>query len=313
LKYNTIFFGTPEFSIPTLKMIYENPAINLCLIVSMPDRPAGRGQQLKSPPAIEYAKSQNISFLQTENINKDENLLAFLHKTQIDIFIVLAFAQFFGEKLLSVPAKGCFNIHTSLLPKYRGAAPIHYAILNNDKTTGASIQKMVKKMDAGDIAHENEIEILPRETTVGLSEKLSSLAATTLNQFIDKLIHDKIVYKNQNETNVSFAPSIPKEDGRIFFSNYSAFELDCRIRAFESHPGCFCFLNGLRLKIYKLQISEICLTPGELKIIQGQMYVGTKDFAVHLTEVQLEGKKRCNDIELINGLSNTTKTFTITS
>lgn len=287
MKYNIIFFGTPEFSIPTLKTIHENPAINLCLVVSMPDRPAGRGQQLKSPPVIEYAKSHNISFLQTENINKDEALLEFLAKTKIDIFIVLAFAQFFGEKLLSVPAIGCFNIHTSLLPKYRGAAPIHYAILNNDKTTGASIQKMVKKMDAGDIAHDNEIEILPNETTVTLSEKLSTLAATTLNEFLDKLIHEKIVYKIQNEINVSFAPSIPKEDGRIIFSNYNAFELGCRIRAFESHPGCFCFLNGLRLKIYKLQISEFRHSPGELKIIYGQIYVGTKDFAVHLTEVQI--------------------------
>jgi methionyl-tRNA formyltransferase len=293
--------------------LHENPAINLCLIVSMPDRPAGRGQQLKSPPVIDYAKTHNIPFIQTENINKDEALKNFLDKESVDLFIVLAFAQFFGEKLLSVPKLGCFNIHTSLLPKYRGAAPIHYAILNNDSTTGASIQKMVKKMDAGDIAHDNEIAILPNETTVSLSVKLSPLAATTLNQFIDKLMQNKINYKTQNEANVSFAPSIPKEDGKIDFTKYSAKELDCRIRAFESHPGCFCFLNGLRLKVFKVQITEFRLTPAEIKITNGQLIIGTTDFAVHLTEVQLEGKKRCSDTELINGLSNNTKTFTITS
>jgi len=277
----------------------------------MPDRPAGRGQQLKSPPVIEFAKEKMIPFLQTENINKDETLISFLNKNNCDLFIVLAFAQFFGEKLLKVPKLGCFNIHTSLLPKYRGAAPIHYAVLNNDKTTGASIQKMVKKMDAGDIAHENEIPLEKNETTNSLSAKLSNLAAITLNEFVERLVHNKIVYKVQDESKVTFAPSIPKESGKINFTEHSAHELDCRIRAFESHPGCYCFLNGLRLKIYNLQLTEMSLSPGEVKVQQGQILVGTKDFAVRLNEVQLEGKKRCTDTELINGLSNTTKTFII--
>ncbi|MCE3014018.1 MAG: methionyl-tRNA formyltransferase, partial [Proteobacteria bacterium] len=150
-KLKTLFFGTPDFSVATLELLQHHPLIELLGVVSMPDRPAGRGQELKSPEVINYAKNIKIPFFQTENINKEEALLETWKNEKVDLIIVLAFAQFLGSKVLQLPLLGCFNIHTSLLPKYRGAAPIQYALWNGDTETGVSIQRMVKKMDAGNI------------------------------------------------------------------------------------------------------------------------------------------------------------------
>ena len=149
-KLNVVFFGTPDFSVPTLELLHHHPDINLLAIVTMPDRPAGRGQELKSPPVAEYAKQNKIQLYQVENINKEETILSQLEQKNVDFILVLAFAQFLGSRVLKMPKLGCFNIHTSILPKYRGAAPIQYALLNGDTSTGVSIQKMVKEMDAGD-------------------------------------------------------------------------------------------------------------------------------------------------------------------
>ena len=145
--FKVAFLGTPDFSVPTLDLLANHPHIDLRFVISMPDRPAGRGMELKSPEVIEYAKSKKISFFQTENINKESDFLKKLKSEELDFIVVLAFAQFLGSEMLSIAKLGCFNIHTSILPKYRGAAPIQYALLNGDKETGVSIQKMVKKME----------------------------------------------------------------------------------------------------------------------------------------------------------------------
>jgi methionyl-tRNA formyltransferase len=163
-KLRTIFLGTPDFSIPVLEMLTNHHNIELVQVITMPDRPAGRGQEMQSPPVAMFAKEKKIPLLQTENINKEEAFFENFNSTNTDLIIVLAFAQFLGTKILALPKLGCFNIHTSLLPKYRGAAPIQYALWNGDKSTGVSIQKMVKKMDAGDLAHSHPLPILENET-----------------------------------------------------------------------------------------------------------------------------------------------------
>lgn len=144
-KLKTIFFGTPDFSIPALETLFSHPNVEITKVISMPDRPSGRGKLLHSPPIIDYCKNNKIPFLQTENINQETDFIEQIKKDKVDLFIVLAFAQFLKNELLDIPLFGAFNIHTSLLPKYRGAAPIQYALLNHDKKTGVSIQKMVKK------------------------------------------------------------------------------------------------------------------------------------------------------------------------
>ena len=151
-KQRVVFCGTPDFSVPTLELLHNHPLIEVAYVVTMPDRPKGRGQQLHSPPVAEFAKQNKIPLFQTANINKENDFLNQLKREKIDFLMVLAFAQFLSDRVLNIPKLGCFNIHTSLLPKYRGAAPIQYALLNGDCVTGVSIQKITSKLDAGDVA-----------------------------------------------------------------------------------------------------------------------------------------------------------------
>lgn len=303
-KLNVVYCGTPDFSVPTLVELHNNPAINLVGVITMPDRPAGRGQELKSPPVAEYAKANNIKLFQVENINREPEVLEELEKLEIDFILVLAFAQFLGSRVLNMPKLGCFNIHTSILPKYRGAAPIQYALLNGDTSTGVSIQKMVKEMDAGDLVHFDELDIDPDENGESLYNRLKNQAAVSTKALIEKVLADKLVYTPQDPAGVSFAPTLKKEDGFLDFKNSDYKKLHNQIRALDPWPGTYCFLNNLRLKVFKIEKLQRTLKPGETSIDHGHLAIGLKDSAVRLVSVQLEGKKVCTDTELLNGLKN---------
>ncbi len=296
-KLRTIFMGTPDFAVPCLELLKNHPDIELVNVVSMPDRPKGRGHKLQSPPVIDFCKNYKIPFLQTENINKEESFL----ETEVDLIIVLAFAQFLGSKVLSLPTKGAFNIHTSILPKYRGAAPIQYALLNNDESTGVSIQKMVKKMDAGDVAHFDELQLNKNETFPQLYTRLKFQAALSLNSFIDKLICSQVSYYTQDESKVTFAPSIKKEQGFLDFKNSTYSQLSAQVRALQPWPGTYCTFNGKRMKVLEVTESNQKLSPLEVSTSRG-LCIGTKEGSLELIEVQLEGKKKCDARDLLNGL-----------
>lgn len=301
-KLNIVFFGTPDFSVPSLEILHNHSLVNLKYVISMPDRKAGRGQQLKSPEVIEFSKNNKIPFFQTENINKEDEFIKKLENEDIDVFIVLAFAQFLGTKLLNLPKLGCFNIHTSLLPKYRGAAPIQYAILNGDTSTGVSIQKMVKKMDAGDLCLSHPVDIHAEETGGQLYSKLKFQAGLSLNTFINNLVANKITYTKQDETKVSFAPTLKKEDGYLDFKSLTRTEIINKVRALFPWPGTYCFLGKKRLKVYKVIAAENKLTPGKVQTSSKEIFVGCLDGAIRLYEVQLEGKKKGFDTDLLNGM-----------
>lgn len=301
-RLSVAFFGTPDFSVPSLDMLNNIESIDLKYVISMPDRKAGRGHQLKSPEVIQYAKNNNISYFQTENINKENEFLEVLNNENIDVFIVLAFAQFLSEPLLKMPNIGCFNIHTSLLPKYRGAAPIQYAILNGDKSTGVSIQKMVKKMDAGDIALSKSVTISENETGGELYTKLKFQAALSLNQFISILQTDSLSFEKQDETAISFAPTLKREDGYLDFSKESSIKIFNKVRALYPWPGTFCMLNNKRLKVISVSYSKESLQPGEVSTSLGEIHIGCTEGSLRLEQIQLEGKKMCTDRELLNGI-----------
>lgn len=294
--------GTPDFSVPSLEALFKNELVDLLYVVSMPDRPSGRGHQLKSPEVIEFAREHKIPYFQTENINKENDFLESLRQANIDCIVVLAFAQFLGDKILKLPKLGCFNIHTSLLPKYRGAAPIQYAILNGDKITGVSIQRMVKKMDAGDICFSSEVQIGDEETGGELYNKLKVKAAEDLNEFVRLLTEDQVECSPQDESHVSFAPTLKKEDGLIDFKRKTVNEIVNQVRALDPWPGTYCMLNEKRLKVYKVQTVSTKLAPNELRSKDKMLEIGCLDGSLRLIEVQLEGKKRCSDSELLNGL-----------
>jgi len=303
-KLNVVFCGTPDFSVPTLELLHQHPHINLVGVVTMPDRPAGRGQELKSPPVAAYAKEHKLPLYQVENINREDAVLTELEKKNVDFFLVLAFAQFLGSRVLTMPKLGCFNIHTSILPKYRGAAPIQYALLNGDTSTGVSIQRMVKEMDAGDLCHFHELDISPTETGGQLYTRLKFQAALSTNTLIETILSGKLTFSAQDPKGVSFAPTLKKEDGFLNFQESSFEKLNNQVRALDPWPGTYCFLNNQRLKVFRLEKLNRSLKPGETSLQHGQLSVGIKDGAVRLAEVQLEGKKLCSDIELLNGLKN---------
>lgn len=308
-KYKIVFFGTPEFSVSSLKILNEHEAIEVAYVISMPDRPAGRGKKLHSPAVIQYAKEAALPYFQTSNINKEVEFLSQLATEKIDFFIVIAFAQFLGSQLLNLPRLGAFNIHTSLLPKYRGAAPIQYSLLNGDSKTGVSIQKMVKKMDAGDLVYSHEVPISHDETSDLLFKKLESEAATGLKNFIEELINSKeqLTFTSQDEACASFAPTINKQDGLINPLESNALTIFNKYRAYFPWPGIFLYIDDhTRLRITKLSLgpdsTQIDLSPGSFDFKSGVLLLGTPMGALHLQGVQLDGKKAVTDKDFINTL-----------
>ena len=301
-KLRVAFCGTPDFSVPTLDLLVNHPHIELCYVISMPDRPAGRGMELKSPEVIEYAKAKKIPYFQTENINKETDFLKKLKISELDFVVVLAFAQFLGTEMLTLAKIGAFNIHTSILPKYRGAAPIQYALLNGDSETGVSIQKMVKKMDAGDLVHFQTLKISATENGGQLYTRLKYQAALAMNDLILKVLDNKVTYSPQDESYVSFAPTLKKEDGLLKFSTKSTKEILNLIRALDPWPGTYCFLNGKRLKVLMAENYHSKIPAGSAKNDMGSLIVGCLDGSLRLCEVQLEGKKAGSDKELLNGI-----------
>lgn len=301
-KFRVAFCGTPDFSVPTLDMLSNHPHIELVKVISMPDRPAGRGMELKSPEVIEFAKAKKIPFFQTENINKEPEMLKELKSLDLDFVVVLAFAQFLGSDMLNMGKLGCFNIHTSVLPKYRGAAPIQYALMHGDSETGVSIQKMVKKMDAGDLVHFHTVPVAPTENGGQLYTRLKFQAALSMNDLITKLLKNEVVYTPQDESKVSFAPTLKKEDGLLKFKDKTVAEILNLIRALDPWPGTYCFLNGKRLKVLEAEKYHAKLTPGKSQNDMGSLVVGCLDGSLRLSQVQLEGKKACSDRELLNGI-----------
>ncbi len=313
-KYKVVFFGTPDFSVASLKALTEIDNIEVVQVISMPDRPAGRGNKLQSPAVINFAKENDLYFFQTSNINKESSFLEELKTLDIDFFVVIAFAQFLGTKLLKIPRLGAFNIHTSLLPKYRGAAPIQYALLNGDTKTGVTIQKMVKKMDAGDIVYGHEVDIDPDETCDLLFKKLESQASIGLVRFIENLTstNEDITYTAQDESCVSFAPTIQKQDGLINPITTSALEIYNTYRAYYPWPGIYLYTDdSKRLKIIKLTPIDIFVECAQFSYETGKLLLGTKNGTLHLEVVQLDGKKAVSDKDFINTLKSKKATLTL--
>lgn len=312
-KLNCVFCATPGIAKDTLVALTNNPKVNLSLIISMPDRPAGRGKELRSPEVINIAKELNIDFIQTNNLNKSEEFSLWSKNNPVDVIIVFAFAQFLGSKILNTPKLGCFNIHTSLLPKYRGAAPMQHALFNGDTTTGICIQRMVKKMDAGNIVCMKEISILPNDDLGLLHDKFQLIAPELVDKLIEDLTNNSLQETTQNESLVSFAPSITKNDTLLDFRSHGNIDLHNKIRGLSPIPSCFCFLNGKRLKVFKSELSDVALNPEEVSTQFNTLLIGTNQGSLRLCEVQLEGKSRCSDFELINGFKNSNNKINISS
>lgn len=300
-KLKAVFLGNPEFSLPTLKALHEHPQVNLIAVSGSEDKPVGRGKKISSPATIDFAKKNKIQVFQSPSINKDESFHNFCEQEKPDVFIVLAFSHFLSQNVLDLPSLGCFNIHTSILPKYRGSSPIHYALLNGDKVTGVSIQKMVKKMDAGDIGLFQELKIEESDDYISLSNKLSKLSGEAIQIFIDKLSANNIQFQPQDESNVSFASLIQKEDGSIHFREASS-EIINKTRAYSLWPGTFFKVGGKTYKFKSIKTApQVNLSPGKIKVTKSEIFIGCNDQAVQVEKIQPQGKPMMDAQSFING------------
>lgn len=310
-KLRCALFATPEIANECLVELNQNENIELALVVSMPDRPAGRGKKLKSPEIVNTAKDLGIEVIQTPNINKSEEFEDWSKKNELDLIIVFAFAQFLGSKILNFPNMGCFNIHTSLLPKYRGAAPMQYALFNGDTTTGITIQRMVKEMDAGNIVETEEISIEANDNLGTLHDKFKSLSPKVLNRFLSNIVSGELSETIQNSDDATFAPSIPKEDTLLDFEVFNNIVLHNKVRGLSPIPCAYLFINSKRAKIYETEISDLSLKVGEVNTQFNSIIIGTREGSLRLKTIQLEGRSRNSDVEIINGFKNSGKSISI--
>lgn len=288
-----IFMGTSEFAIPSLKMLAEN--FEISAVLTRPDRPKGRGQQTETTPVKKIALEKKIPIYAPEILKNNPEILKILsHKP--DLIVVVAYGLFLPPEILNLPRLGCVNLHASLLPKYRGAAPIQWAILNAEKITGVSIIFINEKMDCGDIIAEKKLEILPEETAGKLEERLAVVGAELLKETLPKIEKDQIQRKKQDESLATLAPRIKKEDTAINWDE-PAEKIKNKIRAFNSKPGAFSFINGKYLKIWAAAVSNE-KAPAEaaigaiVKISQEETLVKTRDGCLNLKEIQPEAGKK---------------------
>lgn len=294
-----VFMGTPSFAVPTLKSLIKN--LTVVMVVCQPDREKDRKGNILFPPCKNVAIENNIEVFQPQKIKSDYQPI--LDKNP-DIIVTCAYGQIIPEEVLNYPKFGCINVHGSLLPKLRGGAPIHHAIINGDKKTGITIMYMDKKMDAGDIISQRDIEIGPNEKLDDLYEKMSYLGSELLEDTLFSIIEGTNSRTKQKEEDVTFGLNITKEEEYINFNNLS-YNVHNKVRGLSSTPGAYAILNGKRVKIYEtvLTTEKSKKEPGTIeKVTNEAIYVSTKDFLIGIIDLKIEGKKRYRVKDFVNGI-----------
>lgn len=286
-----VFMGTPEFAVPTLQALIDHHQV--AAVVTQPDRQRGRGKKVQFSPVKEKAAEYKIPVLQPEKA-RDEEFIQELETIAPDVIVVVAYGQILPERILNLPKYGCINVHGSLLPKYRGAAPIQWAVLNGEEKTGITTMYMEKGLDTGDMIDKAEVVLDPKETAGSLHDKLMNLGADLLLETLDKLEKGTIVRTKQDDSQSCYAKMLSKEMGRMDFSR-SAKELEQWIRGMNPWPSAYTTMNGKTLKIWDADVVsyEGSKEPGTVvKVTKDTIIVAAGEGALALKEIQLAGKKR---------------------
>lgn len=294
-----VFMGTPDFAVPILASLIEK--INVVMVVSQPDREKDRKGNTIYSPCKELALANGIEVYQPLKIREEYQKV--LDKKP-DIIITAAYGQIIPTEILDYPKYGCINVHGSLLPKLRGGAPIHHAIMNGDKEAGVTIMYMAQKMDAGDIISQRKVDIPDDMTLDELYSKLSLLGRDLLIDTLPSVIEGTNNRIKQNEDEVTFGYNITKEEEKINFNDTSV-NIHNKIRGLSSIPGAYGILNNKRIKIYKSIKTDILSKekPGTIININSDgIFVATNDYVIRLIDIKLEGKKRCLVKDFINGI-----------
>jgi methionyl-tRNA formyltransferase len=299
-----VFMGTPDFTLPILDAL-KAAGHEIILVVTQPDKPRGRKAELMPPPAKEWALKNGVPVFQPERIKREEAVEE-LKKYPCDVCVVAAFGQILSKEILEMPRLGCVNVHASLLPKYRGAAPIQWSILNGDEYTGVTTMQMGVGLDDGDILLQKVVDIDDEITGGELFDKLSYVGGDLIVETIEKLDKGEIDPIPQNEVEATHVGMIQKELGNLDFSRSSK-ELSNYVRGLNPWPSAFTYLNGKMIKIWKAKplVCNECngsVEPGTIVLPNEKtMYIKTKDGALSVLEIQMEGKKRMSIEDFLRG------------
>jgi len=299
-----VFCGTPEFAVPSLRRLAERPQFSVEAVITQPDRPRGRGQHVSSSPVKEAALELGLHVYQPETI-KSESSQDFLKRVAPDAVVIIAYGQIIPARLLTIPRLGWLNLHASLLPRYRGAAPIHWAIANGETITGLTTMQIDKGMDTGPTLLRREIEIGPDETAPELAARMSAIGADLIVESLLQFSRGEISPSAQEEKNVSYAPILKKEDGRIDW-DLPAHKIYNRMRGFTPWPGAYTTFREQTCQLWgvpaapstewtKFATGEIIHTTTDLYVICGE---GT---CLRLDAVQIEGRKKISARQFANG------------
>lgn len=297
---NLIFCGTPHFAVPTLDKLVE-AGFHIQLVVTQPDRPKGRGLELMPSPIKQRALQLGLPITQPEAIKTNDAFRAQLTALKPDAIIVVGYGRIIPQWMLDLPPLGNINLHASLLPKYRGAAPIQWAIARGETVTGVTTMKLNAGLDTGDILLQQEIPIAPNDTAETLAPKLAAVGADLTFETLRGLQTGSVHPRQQDHAQATLAPILKREDGLVDFSR-PATEILNRMRGFQPWPGAYSKFRGKNLQIWKAGAVDRALPLCELKVEGDRVLVGCGEGTViELLEVQLEGKKRCPAADFIRG------------
>ena len=296
---NIVFAGTPEFAVPSLQALLDS-AHQVIAVYTQPDRPAGRGRKLSAGPIKELALAAGIPVYQPENF-KSAQARAELAALQADLMVVVAYGLILPQAVLDLPKFGCLNIHGSLLPRWRGAAPIHRAVMAGDTKTGVTIMQLVKKLDAGDMLYKLECPITADATSSSLHDQLAQLGAQGLLEVIAQIAQGRAQPEVQDETLVCYAAKLEKNEAVLDWQQ-SSLELDRKIRGLNAWPVAQTLYKGEVLRVWRCAVleDERQLAPGEINCSAHELDVGTGNGLLRLQEVQLPGGKRIAGKDFLN-------------
>ncbi len=301
---NLVFCGTPDFAVPTLERLVADKFL-IDLVVTNQDEPRGRGYEVKAPPVKEAARRAGLEVYQPAKL-KDPATVEFLSGYRPDAMVVVAYGHILPKWMIDLPRLGCINLHASLLPKYRGAAPIQWALMRGEPVTGVTTMRIDVGLDTGDILLKREVEIQDADTTESLGERLSRLGADLMVETLLRLERGELVGRPQDHTQATLAPILKKEDGRIDW-NLPALELWNRVRGLRPWPGAYTKFRGKNLHIWAAARpaagEATSLAPGTLVADRGRLSVACgRGTLLELKEIQLEGRKRLPPRDFLNGV-----------
>ena len=299
-----VFCGTPRFAVPTLQALHA-AGHETALVVAQPDKPVGRTQELTAPPVKQAAQALGLDVTQPDKIRNNLEFRALLEAIAPDAIVVVAYGRIIPPWMLALPRLGCINLHASLLPKYRGAAPIQWAVAMGETTTGNTTMLLEEGLDTGPILLQQEVDIAPEQTAADLFDVLAERGAPLMVETLAGLADGSIQPKRQDDAKATLAPLLDREDGRMDFATRTAHELKNRWRGFQPWPGAFTFLAGKKLIVHRMAVADgpsQAEEAGEVRVEGQRMLVScAQETWLELIEVQAEGKKRMPASDFLRG------------